>query len=177
MILALSVATNVSAYGQDRTLTYVPLANHEIVVDAHDWESFPIHCHMGDTLSGEFIVKHDGELYPGDQTEYDLSLLTGIDFLILDEANYDLWIQDESATPIFEMKTLVQLTWSIEVPHEGFWYIVYVNDSIYIKQIEGSILHPGSGDVLLFVFGIIGLVTIVGIAYMFWIKRGRAVAT
>ncbi|MHA2211351.1 MAG: hypothetical protein ACXABV_19520, partial [Candidatus Thorarchaeota archaeon] len=138
--------------------------------------AFPVYCKSGNTLYGEFVVKHDGELYPGDQTEYDLSLLTGIDFLILDEENYDLWIQEESATPIFEMKTLVQLTWSVEIPHEGIWYIVYVNDTIYMKRIEGSIIHPGTGEVWLIAFGIIGIVPIVGIAYIFWKKRGRAVA-
>jgi hypothetical protein len=75
------------------------------------------------------------------------------------------------------MKTLVQLTWSFEVPHEGFWYIVYVNDSIYMKRIEGSIVHPSSGDVWLLAFGVVGVVPIVGIAYIFWKKRGRAVAS
>ena len=74
------------------------------------------------------------------------------------------------------MKTLVQLTWSIEIPHEGMWYILYVNDTVYMKQIEGSIVHSGSSDVWLLVFGIIGVVPFVGIVYTFWKKRGRAVA-
>jgi hypothetical protein len=177
LIVSLFIVSGVDAGNQDLNHQVRALSTHDITMDASSWTSFPVFCQSGDILSGEFVVKKDGELYPGDQTEYDLSLLTGIDFIILDDANYDLWIQDESASPIFEMKTLVQLTWSIEIPHEGLWYIVYVNDSVYMKQVEGSIVHPGSGDVWLFAFGVIGVVPIVGIAYIFWKKRGRAVAT
>ena len=166
----------VDAREQDLTHRVQAFSTHDIIMNARSWTPFPVFCQSGDTLSGEFVVKKDGELYPGDQTEYDLSLLTGIDFLILDEANYDRWIQDDSITPIFEMKTLVQLTWSVEIPHEGLWYIIYVNDTVYMKQIEGSIVHSGSGDVWLPVLGIIIVVPVVGLAYMFWKKRGRAVA-
>jgi hypothetical protein len=176
LIVSLFIVSGVDAGEQDLNRQVQALSTHDITMDASSYQSFPVYCQSGNILSGDFIVKHDGELYPGDQTEYDLSLLTGIDFLILDEENYDLWIRDESATPIFEMKTLVQLTWSVEVPHEGLWYIVYVNDSIYMKRIEGNIVHPGAGDVWLFLFGIIGAVPILGVAYMFWKKRGRAVA-
>jgi len=166
----------VDAGEQDVNRQLVALSTHDITMNASSYQSFPVYCLSGDTISGEFVVKHDGELYPGDQTEYDLSLLTGIDFLILDEENYNLWIKDESATPIFEMKTLVQLTWSVEVPHEGLWYIVYVNDTIYMKRIEGSIVPPNSGNEWLFALGIVGGIPIVGIVYIFWKKRGRAVA-
>ena len=176
LIVSLLIVSGVDAGEQDLNHQVQALSTHDITMDASSSEAFPVYCQSGDTLSGEFVVKHDGELYPGDQTEYDLSLLTGIDFVILDEENYDLWIQDETATPIFEMKTLVQLAWSVEVPHEGIWYVVYVNDSIYMKRIEGSIVHPGEGDGWLLVFGVIGVVPILGIAYIFWKKRGRAVA-
>ncbi len=176
VVLLMFITPVTDAREHNQILKPQPLVTHDIIMDASSWTPFPVFCRSGDTLSGEFVVKKDGELYPGDQTEYDLSLLTGIDFLILDEANYDRWIQDDTATPIFEMKTLVQLTWSIEVPHEGMWYILYVNDTIYMKQIEGSIFHSGSSDVWLLVFGIIGVVPFVGVAYIFWKKRGRAVA-
>ena len=176
VILLMFITPAADAREQNPNLKPHALVTHDIIMDASSWTSFPVLCQSGDTLSGEFVVKKDGELYPGDQTEYDLSLLTGIDFLILDEANYDRWIQDDSTTPIFEMKTLVQLTWSIEIPHEGMWYILYVNDSVYMKEIEGSILHSGSGDVWLPVLGIIIVVPVVGLAYLFWKKRGRAVA-
>ena len=176
LILLMFITPVADARGQNLNLKPHALVMHDITMDASSWTSFPVSCQSGDTLSGEFVVKKDGELYPGDQTEYDLSLLTGIDFLILDEANYDRWIQDDSTTPIFEMKTLVQLTWSIEIPHEGMWYILYVNDSVYMKQIEGSIVHSGSSDIWLLAFGIACVVPLVGIVYTFWKKRGRAVA-
>lgn len=150
-------------------------ATQDIIIDASSWISFPVYCQSGDTLSGEFVVKKDGELFPGDQTEYDLSLLTGINFLILDEENYDLWIENNPFSPIFNMKTLVQLTWSIEIPHEGLWFVVYVNDTVYIKQIESSINHPGSSNGWFVVFGIAGVAASIGIAYIFW-KKSRAVA-
>jgi hypothetical protein len=176
LIVSLFIVTGVDAGEQDLNRQLLALSTHDITMDANSYQSFSAYCQSGITLSGEFVVKHDGELYPGDQTEYDLSLLTGIDFIILDEENYDLWIQDGLATPIFEMKTLVQLTWSVEVPHEGIWYIVYVNDTIYMKRIEGSIIHPGSGDVWLVTFGLVGIVPVVGLAYIFWKKREGAVA-
>ncbi len=177
ILIALMFFTPVTAAsGYDSNLNRFALSSHDITMDANSWTSFQVVCQSGDTLSGEFVVKKDGELFPGDQTEYDLWLLTGIDFLILDETNYEHWIQDESAAPIFEMKTLVELTWSIEVPHEGVWYVVYVNDSIYMKQIEGSITDPGAGRVWLTVIGMISAVPIIGIIYILWKKRGRAVA-
>lgn len=176
VILLMFITPVVDARGQIPNREARASTTHDIIMDASSWTSFPVFCQTGDTLSGEFIVKKDGELYPGDQTEYDLSLLTGIDFLILDEANYDRWTQDELVSPIFEMRTLAELTWSIEIPSEGLWYIVYVNDSVYMKQIEGSIIHSGSSDVWLLAFGIACVVPFVGIVYTFWKKRGRAVA-
>lgn len=176
LIISLFIIGRVDAGDQEFSHQVQSLSTHDIIMDASSWTSFPVFCQSGDTLSGEFIVKKDGELYPGDQTEYDLSLLTGIDFLIIDEENYELWIEDNPAMPIFDMKTLVQLTWSIEVPHEGFWYIVYVNDTVYMKQIEGSINHSGSSDGWLLVLGIVGLVQFVGISCIFLKKRKRAVA-
>jgi hypothetical protein len=176
IIVTLISSTSLAANGNDSNLNQYALSSHDITMDANSWTTFQVVCQSGDTLSGEFVVKKDGELFPGDQTEYDLWLLTGVDFLILDELNYERWIQDESTTPIFEMKTLVELTWSIEVPHEGVWYIVYVNDSIYMKQIEGSITDPGAGRVWLVVIGISSLVPIIVIIYILWKKRGRAVA-
>jgi hypothetical protein len=176
LVVSLFIVSGVNAGEQDLNHQVQALSTHDITMDASSYKAFPVYCQSGNTLSGEFVVKHDGELYPGDQTEYDLSLLTGIDFVILDEENYEFWIQDESATPIFEMRTLVQLEWSVEVPHEGLWYVVYVNDSIYMKRIEGSIVHPGMGDAWLIAFVIIGGIPIVGTVYLLLKKRGKAVA-
>jgi len=175
IILSLILIGNIDAAEHNPVIPPKSLATHDIMIDASSWVSFPVYCQSGVTLSGEFVVKKDGELFPGDQTEYDLSLLTGINFLILDQENYDLWIEDYPSTPIFDMKTLVQLTWSVEIPHDGIWYVVYVNDTVYMKQIEGSINHPDSNNVLLIVFGITGVVASIGIAYIFW-KKDRAVA-
>jgi len=175
IILSLILIGNIDAADHNPVIPTKSLATHEITIDASSWISFPVYCQSGDTLSGEFVVKKDGELFPGDQTEYDLSLLTGINFLILDEENYDLWIEDSPSTPIFDMKTIVQLIWSIEIPHEGIWYVIYVNDTVYMKEIEGSIVHPSSDNGWFIVFGIAGVVVSIGLAYIFW-KKSRAVA-
>ncbi|MFX1606702.1 MAG: hypothetical protein ACFFDD_12480, partial [Promethearchaeota archaeon] len=73
---------------QDSVLILSTIAIHDTVINAYSWESVPVQCYAGDTLSGEFMITHNGELFPGDQTEYDNWLRGGIDFFIFDEENY-----------------------------------------------------------------------------------------
>jgi len=42
---------------------------------------------------------------------------------------------------LFERNGVVELSWSIEIPDDGIWYIIYDNDSIFMKQVEGDIQH------------------------------------
>ncbi|MHA3962903.1 MAG: hypothetical protein AM325_005110 [Candidatus Thorarchaeota archaeon SMTZ1-45] len=146
-------------------------ATHNIVIDAHSWESFSIHCHTGDTLSGEFLIVHNGELFPGDQTEYDNWLLGGIDFFVFNEENYDLWVEDSSATPIQEKRGLVELTWSIEIPNSDVWYVVYSNDSIYMKEIKGSIIRSGQIDQFSLLIVLVGLAALLSLTLIIWKKK------
>ncbi|MHA1964143.1 MAG: hypothetical protein ACXACG_02895 [Candidatus Thorarchaeota archaeon] len=171
MVLTLSIATCVSAYEQDRTPNYVPLVTHKIVIDAHDWESFPIQCYTGDTLSGEFMITHNGELFPGDQTEYDNWLLGGIDFLVFDEENYSSWVEGSSAIPLLEGSGLEELTWSIEIPYDDVWYVVYSNDSIFIIEIEESIVRSGLYDQFVLVIALVGLVALLSLTLFMWKKK------
>lgn len=171
MVLALSVATCVSAYEQDRTPNYEPLATHDIVINAHDWESIPIQCYAGDTLSGEFRITHNGELFPGDQTEYDNWLLGGIDFFVFDEENYSSWVEGSQAAPLLERSGLEELTWSIEIPYNDVWYVVYSNDSIFMIEIEESIVRTGLYDQFVLVIALVGLAALLSLSLFMWRKK------
>ncbi|MGY5857931.1 MAG: hypothetical protein RTU63_01080 [Candidatus Thorarchaeota archaeon] len=141
LALVFLLVTNVAAGNYDETTEKQPLVAHDFLLEAISWESIPISCLAGDTLSGEFSLTNDGGLFIGDETKYDNWLLGGIDFLIIDAANYELWIEGLSSTCLFERKGVVELSWSVEIPDDGIWYIIYDNNSIFMKQVEGDIQH------------------------------------
>jgi hypothetical protein len=149
------------------------LASQSILLDAVSWKEFPILCKTGDTLSGEFLLTRDGDLFIGDQTKYDNWLLGGIDFLILDEENYNLWVGGNLTTPLFERETVAKLTWSVEIPKDGLWYVVYFNDSIYMKQVEESIQHHTNSNpvILLSFLSIVDVATIFVLALIYKPKK------
>jgi hypothetical protein len=149
-------------------------ATHDVLLDAVSWKAFSYRCAKGDTLSGEFLLIRDGALFIGDQTKYDNWLLGGIDFLILDEENYNLWIHGNKTTSLFERETVVKLTWSVEIPESGLWYVVYFNGSIYMKQIEGSIHHYAKNDpiALLVLIGLAGLAATTIVCLLYKRKNG-----
>lgn len=148
------------ARGQDSDISFHALASHDTVIDAISWEIFPIYCLEGDTLSGEFRIVSNGDLFPGDQTKYDIWLLEGVDFLILDEDNYNLWLEESTAAPILEKKSLVELEWSVEIPHSSTWYVVYSNDSLFMMQVEGTIVRSSPNSVFFLVIGITGVASV-----------------
>ena len=172
LVLSLVVA---SAEAWDQTLIDYeqPMATHDILLDAVSWKSFPIMCIAGDTLSGEFELTSNGDLFIGDQTKYDNWLLTGITFLILDESNFDLWINDQPAEPLFEREGVNILTWTVKIPSDGIWYVVYFNDSIFMKQVEGSIQNISQNGFTLGVtlIGLIGLSSLLMASFFLWKKK------
>ena len=93
------------------------------------------------------------------------------DFLILDESNYELWIEELPATPIFEKMDLEELVWNVAIPHDGLWYVVYFNDSIFMKQLAGSIILSGQNDALFIIIGIICVGSLLTITFIFWKKK------
>jgi len=168
LILVFLLVTNVAAGNHVETSGEQPLATHDFLLEAVSWESIPISCLAGDTLSGEFTLTNDGDLFIGDQTKYDNWLLGGIDFLIIDATNYEFLMDDLSATSLYERKSVVKLSWSIEIPSEGIWYIVYYNDSIFMKQVEGNIQHVSqSGLTYAFVIAtLLGLVALLTLIFL-----------
>ena len=171
MIALMFIAPVADAREHNSILSLHASATHDIVIDAYDWESFSIHCYAGDSLSGEFLISKNTELFPGDQTEYDNWLLDGIDFFIFDEENYDLWVEGSTATPILESPDLMELTWSIEIPYNAVWYVVYSNDSIFMKEIEGSIVRSGQNDQFILLIGFVGVVGLLSLTLILWKKK------
>lgn len=173
LLLVFLLVTNIAAGNNVETTGEGPLATHDLLLDSVSWESIPISCLPGDTLSGEFILTSNGDLFIGDQTKYDNWLLDGIDFLILDAANYELWIDDLPVNSFFERNGIVELEWSIEIPSEGIWYIIYNNDSIFMKQVEGNINHISQrGLTYTFVVAtLLGLATLLALLFIFRKKK------
>ncbi|MHA1902673.1 MAG: hypothetical protein ACXADL_06960 [Candidatus Thorarchaeota archaeon] len=146
--------------------------SHTFWMDPLSTQAFHLQCDAGDILSGVFVVLMDGDLFPGDQTKYDYWLLNGIDFLILDAENYALWLNGNEANVHYITEDVSELNWSVEIPIEDTWYAVYSNDSIYMKQIEGSINHSGQGD-LIFLLLLIGIICTVSIPTLIFITKKK----
>ena len=132
---------DVSANNTNHQRNFTFNNSHEVILDALAWHATPISCLAGDTISGEFTLTNDGDLFIGDQTKYDNWLLGGIDFLIVDSTNYEVWLDDLPVDSLYERDSIVELAWSVEIPSDGVWYIIYHNDSIFMKQVEGNIQH------------------------------------
>lgn len=172
LALIFLLVTNVAAGYNLETSSERPLAIHNFLLESVSWKSIPISCLAGDTLSGEFTLTSNGDLFIGDQTKYDNWLLDGIDFLIIDSAGYELWIDKLSTTSLYERKGVFELSWSVEIPSEGIWYIIYYNDSIFMKQVEGSIQHISrSGSSFTFLVGLLGIASLLTAIFMFRKKK------
>jgi hypothetical protein len=141
MVVVFLLVVNIDAVYSNRSYLSESLITHDISLQAISWKAFDVDCSAGDTLSGFFKITMDGDLFPGDQTKYDNWLLGGIDFLILDKENFETWSQGHQVVAQYERDSIAELSWSFNVPSTGKWYVIYINDSIYIKQIEASINH------------------------------------
>jgi len=161
----------VDAKGQNTHYSINAQATQEFTINAHSWKSFSFHCKIGDTLSGEFRIEKNTELFPGDQTEYDNWLLSGIDFFVFDDENYSSWIEGSSTTPLLTRPGIRELTWSVDIPYNDVWYVVYFNDSIFMKEIEGSIVRSGVYDQLIPLLAFLGVALILSLALVFWKKK------
>lgn len=147
LITFLTIEGAIAEDPQDREI--ILLETHDIHILTLSSEVFIIDCVEGEILSGEFTVTGDGDLYQGDQRKYDLWVGWGhgVDFFVFNYENYIAWEDGEEATPFYEQKDAISLSWSINIDSTGFWYVVYVNDSPnYVKKVEGSINHTSDVD-------------------------------
>lgn len=169
ILVPILLTASVSGYDNNFQGKFKSTSSHEIILDALSWKVFPLQCAAGDTLSGEFILTNNGDIFVGDQTKYDNWLLTGIDFLILNASNYDFWINGLSTSPLFEMRAVYELAWSVETPSDGMWYVIYFNDSIFIKQVDGIIYHTTQNgfSFALVVFGLVSLAFLLALTFKF----------
>ncbi|MCK4568460.1 MAG: hypothetical protein KAU48_14230, partial [Candidatus Thorarchaeota archaeon] len=80
-----------------------------------------------------------------------------------------LWVIGLSTSSLFEMQTVFELAWSVETPSDGLWYVIYFNDSIFIKQVDGTIYHrtQNSFSSLLIVLGLISLAFLLALTFKF----------
>ena len=109
------------------------------------------HCNAGDVLHGTFEVIQDGDLFPGDQTKYDIWLIEGVDFFIFDESNYSLWLEGSDTTAVYANDRVSGLSWSIRVPESGRWYVVYSNGSMFRKHVTATTARSGSAGMAVLV--------------------------
>lgn len=130
--------TGVSAVDDTNDNVIEIQASHGFMLEGFTWKSFEMDCLEGDTLTGSFKVECDGSLYIGDEQRYDDWSLEGIDFYILDEGNFSLFIQRDPFETAFARNDVQSLSWTFEIPSDGVWYIIYENRSIYLMNIEGS---------------------------------------
>jgi hypothetical protein len=170
LVLTLILIAGVDAWSHESGIWEHPLSSHDIILEGLSWIAYDIECQKGDEISGSFDVTCDGSLYIGDEQKYDDWSLEGIQFLILDESNYSLFIESEAFETAFITNDVVSLSWTFEVPRDGTWFIIYDNNTIYLMNIVGSFGLVGESSILmiivLFVLGGLGSL---GIAFM--IKR------
>ncbi|MGY5855171.1 MAG: hypothetical protein RTS72_01135 [Candidatus Thorarchaeota archaeon] len=171
LITLMFITPVVTARNQTSNLNLSASSTHDIMIEALSSKSFPVTCTAGDTLSGEFRLVSSGDLFPGDQTKYDNWLLDGIDFIVLDHENYGLWVVGSNSELILQRVSIIELKWSIEIPHNGVWYVVYSNDSLFMHQIEGSIIHTGPNDTLILLVGLIGIAALLILTGIYRVKK------
>ncbi|MHA1588658.1 MAG: hypothetical protein ACTSV9_07790 [Candidatus Thorarchaeota archaeon] len=72
--------------------------------------------------------------------DFEVTSGAGITFFICDAENYDLWINELSATAYMVQNGVGIYSTSFSVPSDGEWRIVFVNyDSLVRKHIEGTV--------------------------------------
>ncbi len=133
------IVTGVDASDSDMKYQIETQASHNIILDAMSWKAFDIHCNIGDTLSGSLEVNCDGSRYFGDEGKYDDWSVEGIQFYIVDEDNFSLFVAGKAFAAYYERNDVYNLNWTFKIPKDGCWYVVYYNDSIYLMNIDGII--------------------------------------
>ena len=145
----------------------IALGSHELLMDPITWEAFSLQCDEGETLSGIFVVTQDGALFIGDDTRYEYWLLEGIDFFICNAASYESWTDGDEVDPLYIRENVSELDWSVSIPSTGEWYIVYWNDTIFMKSLEGNFYRDSDISTpivaAILVIGAIGLILLLGI--------------
>jgi hypothetical protein len=139
LLLLILLFTNVEARKNNLPSNLNANDSYEFSLDGLSWKAIPVDCQKGDHLSGHFIVSCDGSLFPGDEKKYDNWILEGVQFFIVDNSNFVLLEEREEFHAEYSVSNAIEITWTFDVQNEGKWFIVYFNDSIYMKTIVGTI--------------------------------------
>jgi hypothetical protein len=119
------------------------IGTHDIWLEAWSSCQYPVDCNAHDVLYGNVRVKQDGDLFPGDQTKYDIWLIEGVSFFVCDQHNYDFWLDGKEITTVLHADHTSSLSWTLDVPETGRWYVVCYSDAIFRKHLEVSINRVG----------------------------------
>jgi hypothetical protein len=149
ILLQMVLITGSSAADVDSQDSYLPNNVHEAIINPLSWKAYAIDCNEGITLSGNFEVSCDGDLYPGDEQKYDDWSPHHIQFYILNETEYAKFAERKSFTPNYVREDVSGLNWEFEITMTGQWYIVYYNTEIYMMTVSGTFTQSGGVDALL----------------------------
>ncbi len=116
-------------------------ASHDFWLEPLSHKSFPITIMSNSTMSGEFKILVDGDQYTGDQQKYDLwPIVQGIILMVFLDSEYQNWLEDQNATAVLTRNGYPALSWNTGVIEAGDYQVVYSNDAITRKRIQGQIM-------------------------------------
>ena len=174
LIIILMIIPSVSPFLLSDEISEVDTGSHEFWLFPLSSKTFSLSCQAGDVLNGQFVVTIDGDQYYGDQQKYDLWVGwgAGVDFYVLNQSNFDLLSLGEGFDSIYHANDVTELSWYIEIPQSGEWYIIYDNDSsVYGKQVEAMVSQNSSSVVTLsIIITLLAFSVIIAMVY-FAIKR------
>jgi hypothetical protein len=114
---------------------------HDFWLEQFSFKSFPIVCQAGDSLHGSFLILVDGDQYQGDQQKYDIwPAVQGLTLMVFQNSEYLKWLNETDASSVLMKKGYSELSWNLKILESDIYYIVYQNDAITRKRIQGSIV-------------------------------------
>jgi hypothetical protein len=113
---------------------------HDFWLEQFSFKSFSMVCQEGATLQGHFLILVDGDQFENDQQKYDIwPAVQGLTLMVFKSSEYLMWLNETDASSVFIRKGYSELTWNLKILESDIYYIVYKNDAITRKRIQGSI--------------------------------------
>ena len=114
---------------------------HDFWLEQFSFKSFSMVCQTGDSLRGSFLILVDGDQYQGDQQKYDIwPAVQGLTLMVFQNSEYLKWLNETNASSILMKKGYSELSWNVKIPESDIYYVVYKNDAITRKRIQGNIV-------------------------------------
>ncbi|MFW9965659.1 MAG: hypothetical protein ACFFEA_00760 [Candidatus Thorarchaeota archaeon] len=125
-ILTIIAVSFIVSYLLYTTGSFAVSAYQNTRVDASGWASYQVWTIKNDTLSGSFEVTTDGVL----------------DFYIMSENDYRIWTERGGNTgSLFSRMGVESLEWSVLIPADGTYFIVYSNWGSSVPEHVQASLH------------------------------------